>query len=142
MAALEQASDRSEPDLDRPLRWTATLVLLRLEEAAETLRRLPPAHRKAQMVSWPEVVRSAAELAAMTPGPRHLLAKPAAIDRLDDTLAWLGWLSPENARILWARASGHAWRAIAALSGQSVRTCQRRTTEALVRIAGRLNAAR
>lgn len=140
MAALEQAVERGEPNLDRPQRWTATLVLLRMEEAAETLRRLPPAYRKAQLVSWPEVVRSAAEIAAMAPRPRHVLAKPAAIDRLDGTLVWLGWLAPENARILWARANGQAWRAIAALSGQSVRTCQRRTTESLLTIAQRLNA--
>lgn len=138
----QAAMNRAEPNLDRPERWTATLILLRLEEAAETLRRLPPAYRRAQLVSWPDVVRSAAEVAAMTPRPRHLLASPAAIDRLDATLAWLGWLPPDVARILWARANGHAWRAIAGLSGQSVRTCQRRTTEGLLAIARRLNGER
>ena len=143
MAAPEgstAAADRREPNLDRPQRWTATLVLLRLEEASETLRRLPPAYRRAQLVSWPEVVRSAAEIAAMAPRERHVLARPAAIDRLDTSLSWLGWLAPENARILWARADGHAWRSISLLSGQSVRTCQRRATESLLAIAARLNA--
>lgn len=131
--------DRAEANLDRPERWTATLVLLRLEEAADTLRRLPPARWRPQMVSWPEIVRSAAEIAAATPELRRLPPRPAAIDRLDATLVWLGWLTPESARIAWARANGSAWRDIAALSGQSTRTCQRRMTEGLLSIAQRLN---
>lgn len=133
------APDRAEANLDRPQRWTGTLVLLRLEEAAETLRRLPPARWRAQMVSWPAIVRSAAEIAAATAEPRRLPPKAAAIDRLDATLVWLGWLPPDSARILWARANGSPWRDIAMLSGQSTRTCQRRMTEALLAIAARLN---
>ena len=136
------APDRGEPNLDRPQRWTATLVLLRFEEAAETLRRLPPARWRPQLVSWPAIVRSAAEIAAATPQPRRLPPRAAAIDRLDGTLVWLGWVPPDSARIVWARANGSSWREIAALAGQSTRTCQRRMTEALLAVAARLNRER
>ena len=128
-----------EPDLDRPPRWTATLVLLRLEEAVSTLARLPQAEWRPRLVSWPRTRagEGAAPRRQGRPAPQ-----PAAIDRLDDTLSWLGWLEPASARILWARASGCTWRRVATLSGRGMRTCQRRAGEALIAIAERLNAER
>ncbi len=117
--------------------WTATRVLLRLEEAAETLRRLPPPHRRARLTSWPGIVRRA----AAPDGPRRTLravAQPDAIDRMDEALVWLGWLPEATARIAWARANRGAWRDIAALAGLSPRTCQRRLIEGLLAVAQRL----
>lgn len=118
-------------------RWTGTLVLLRFEEAAETLKRLPPAIRRGKLTSWPDCVQAASSEAS---GTRvRLVARPEAIDRLDETLVWLGWLPGLTARIAWARVNKASWRQIAALAGMSPRTCQRRLTEGLLEIAARLN---
>ncbi len=118
-------------------RWTGTLILLRFEEAAETLRRLPPAVRRGKVTSWPDYVRGASGEAPRV--PLRLMARPEAIDRLDETMIWLGWLPGLTARIAWARVNKASWRQIATLAGMSPRTCQRRLTEGLLEIAARLN---
>lgn len=118
-------------------RWTGTLVLLRIEEAAETLKRLPPAVLRGKLTTWPDYVRDAS---AETGGSgRRLAANPEAIDRMDETLIWVGWLPGLTARIAWARANKASWRQIGTLAGMSPRTCQRRLTEGLLEIAARLN---
>ena len=35
-----------------------------------------------------------------------------AISRMDETLPWLGWIDPVDAKIIWLRASGKPWKTI------------------------------
>jgi hypothetical protein len=36
---------------------------------------------------------------------------PAAISRMEETLGWLAWLEPADAKIVWLRATGERWKA-------------------------------
>lgn len=89
---------------------TATTIEL-LEEAVDTLKRLPSQSLKAKMSSWPDVVKSSAELYMSMPNfIKPAAATPDAIDRLDLVLDGLIQLNAQERRILWARASKISWR--------------------------------
>lgn len=92
-----------------------------LEEAAETLRRLPPALRRPRLTAWPEVVRDSAGLLGPSAEGRVRPAAPTpgAIDRMDRTLTWLLACDPEARRLVWARACRVPWRKLEDLDGRS-----------------------
>lgn len=92
-----------------------------LEEAAETLRRLPSALRRPRLTSWPDVVRDAAGLLGPNSEGRTRPAapSPAAIDRMDRALGWLLACDGEARRLVWARACGIPWRRLEDLDGRS-----------------------
>ncbi|MEQ8396518.1 DUF6362 family protein [Thalassobaculum sp.] len=92
-----------------------------LEEAAETLRRLPAGLRRPRLTSWPEVVRdSSSLLAPPTEGrTRPAAPTPGAIDRMDEALMWLLACDGEARRLVWARACRVPWRKLEDLDGRS-----------------------
>lgn len=107
--------------------WTPEGVEGRLVEAADTLRRLPETRVQGRLAVWPEIVRKAWEAYGRADGPTPLgPPSPRAIDRMDETLEWLGWLEPDDARLVWARLEGWPWQGIGWRFGVSVRTAQRR----------------
>ncbi len=103
------------------MNWTRELVHQYLTEAADTLYRLPKVNLSSRMSSWPEVVRSAAEVAMAAPATHTRRAAPApdAITRMDRVFTWLLPLSGEERRIVWARACGIAWRRLEDIDGRS-----------------------
>lgn len=96
-------------------------VRLALEEAAETLRRLPTGLRRPRLTSWPEVVRDSAGLLGPSAEGRPRLAAPTpgAIDRMDRALTWLLACDGEARRLVWARACRVPWRRLEDLDGRS-----------------------
>lgn len=92
-----------------------------LEEAAETLRRLPPGVRRPRLTSWPDVVRDSAGLLGPSAEGRVRPAAPTpgAIDRMDRVLAWLLACDAEARRLVWARACRVPWRRLEDLDGRS-----------------------
>jgi len=60
---------------------------------------------------------------------RVLSIQRGRIDRLDEVLAWLWWLSPGERRIVWGRAAGRSWEQLK--NGASIRTLQRQRDRAL-----------
>ncbi len=125
--------------------WTSEMVAARLEEAADTLRRLPDADAKFRAglhSAWPDVVREAVTAYAAA-GPRVRLGPPApgAIDRLEATISWLAWLTEAQRRIAWALASGLSAARLARMIGCHRNTIANRQAAALRIIAGRLNNA-
>lgn len=131
--------------------WTADDVEQRLEEAIDTLRRLPDRERgmlRSMRSHWPDVVRDWADVwgEAVAAGQfRAMSVHPgapdaAAIDRMDETLPWLGWLDHQKRRVVWARINGANWWVIAGLIRKGERTARRRYEDGLSFIAARLNA--
>ena len=120
--------------------WTPKMVEERMEEAADTLRRLPETKVRGFFSTWPAIVRDYWEAYGWheiryRPAP----PAPAAIDRMDAAMVWLGWLPADDARLVWARACGLPWKAITWKLGVSRTTAWRYWAAALITIAARLN---
>jgi hypothetical protein len=106
--------------------WTEETVKAWLREAADTLKRLPRADLRPRLTLWPEVVRSAAEVAMLEPSRlRRAAPAPAAIDRLDKVLSWLLACDEEARRMVWARACGISWRRLEDIDGRSHMTLRK-----------------
>ncbi|MBI4968201.1 MAG: hypothetical protein HZC25_08805 [Rhodospirillales bacterium] len=101
-------------------RWTATMVEERLEEASDTLRRLPEHRIQGFFSTWPPIVREFWEaFGREAPRIRRGPPSPGAITRMDEAMAWLGWLEPEDAKLLWARADRMPWKVACHRFGKS-----------------------
>lgn len=119
---------------------TAETVKLRMEEAADTLKRLRvsgtrPAGYKS---NWPDIVQDFWEAYGDNEDePRPGRPSPAKIDRMDEALAWLFWIEDRNKRIVFfAKASGVKTGAIAkrlGFSRESVRVWNREACEIILR---------
>ena len=120
--------------------WTGDTVADHFEEAVRTLRKLPPVRVTGYFNAWPEVLRSAKEIAAMEPEPMRVLPSTSAITRLEQTFDWMLWISVEERKLIWLRAARVPWKAITFEFGCDRTTAWRRWTLALTKIASRLNA--
>lgn len=123
--------------------WTPKAVAERLEEAAQTLRRLPPVKVRGFICSWPPVIRDFWESYGWT-DVQVRLGPPtaAAIDRMDECLGWLHLLDADEVRLVWLRAEGVRWKVIAHRYRIDRSTAWRHWSYALIKIAGQLNGAR
>ena len=92
--------------------WTRDMVEDRVMEAAAVLRKLPGPRVRGYFSTWPDIVLSAREIAGQEPKPMKVLPSPMAISRMEETLAWLRWLEPADAKIVWLRANGERWKTI------------------------------
>lgn len=122
-------------------KWTAKMVVDRLEEAASTLRRLPRVSPKGFSSSWPTIVQEFME--AYGESEVHLRLGPPpgeAITRMDECLEWMRWLEADQARLVWWRAVKTPWKNITAKMGQDRTTVWRRWNLAISWIAARLDA--
>ena len=122
--------------------WSLADIEARLDEAVDTLKRVPAPGLRRRVTRWPDFVRDSVE--AYGYGEIRLTLRPAApdaIDRLDETLGWLRWLPREAQRILWSRANGFSWRKIAGFVGKAPNTCRTWHLAALHHLASRLNGA-
>ena len=120
--------------------WTGETVADHFEEAARTLRKLPPVRVTGYFNAWPEVLRSAKEIAGMEPEPMRVRPGADAITRLEQTFDWMLWISVEERKLIWLRAARVPWKAITFEFGCDRTTAWRRWTLALTKIASRLNA--
>jgi hypothetical protein len=118
--------------------WTPTLVAERLAEAADVLDRLPEPKVRGFYSLLPLLPDVPAGNGGRT---RPAAPPPEAIDRMDEALRWLGWLEPEERRLVWLRAEGLPWKRITHRLGIGRTTAWQRWTVALLKIVVRLNAA-
>ena len=121
--------------------WTADCVADHFEEAFRTLRKLPPVKAQGYFNTWPDIVRTSREIAAMEPQPMRVWPSAAAITRLEQTFDWMLWITVEERKLIWLRAARVPWKAITWEFGCDRTTAWRRWTLALTKIAARLNAA-
>ncbi len=131
--------------MDNRKKWDGKMVAARLEEAAETMKRLPANGLKPNgyVSSWPPILREFFEAYGwnkleMRLGP----PSPEAIDRMEETLEWLRWLEPDQVRLVWLHAERVPRKLIMAKIEVSRVTAWRMWAAALVVIATRLNLAK
>ena len=116
-------------------RWDQEAVATRLQEAVDVLARLPEESACGYYDLWPKLVGEPCRPL------RPAAAAPEAIDRMDEALRWLGWLEPEERRLVWLRAEGLPWKRITPRLGIGRTTAWQRWTTALLKISIRLNSA-
>jgi hypothetical protein len=114
-------------------RWDNEVVAKRLEEAADTLARLPDEPVRGVYDLWPKLIGAAGRQA----GPAA--AAPEAIDRMDEALGWLLWLEPGERQLVWLRAEGLPWKWITRRLGIGRTTAWQRWSTALRKITVRLD---
>jgi hypothetical protein len=68
------------------------------------------------------------------------MTSAAAISKADETVVWLLWLDDAARRIVWAQASGIAWRQLENMDGRSHTTLRRIEAKGFEEICRRLNA--
>ena len=120
--------------------WTTDDVADHFEEAFRTLRKLPPLKAQGYFGTWPQVLRTKREIAAMEPEPMRVWPSAAAITRLERTFDWVLWIEEPERKLVWSRAARVPWKVIAGEMGCDRTTAWRRWQLALTKIAARLNA--
>lgn len=120
--------------------WAREQVEERLVEAADVMKRLPEVRVPGFFSLWPKIAYEFGDLVGQEP-PRLRRPPPApdAISRMEATLAWLAWLEPDDAKLVWARAEGTPWKAICWRFGVARATAHRRWEYGLSVITWRLN---
>ena len=120
--------------------WTPEMVEERLIEAASVLRRLPAPRKQGYFSTWPTMFVEFGDLVGQTPEPmRPPPPSAAAISRMEQTLGWMPWLEPVDAKIVWLRASGTRWKEICWEVGLARAAAHEHWLYALCVIAWRLN---
>jgi hypothetical protein len=122
-----------------PKHLSMTDIADRLEQAAQTLKRLPPVKVQGYFGTWPLIMQEAmsaygweeARLKLGPPSARH-------ISEMDEVLRWLMWLEREEVKLVWLRACGARWKLIGRVLGWSVRKLQYDWRIALAKIEYRL----
>lgn len=122
-------------------KWTVTDIAARFDEAARTLRRLPPVRARGYYNTWPPIVRTVRELLDAELFPLGLGPPSAAtIDRLEETMGWILLLDDEEERrLVWLRAERVRWRKICTRIGCGRTKAWQMWVMALLKIATRLN---
>ncbi|ATQ55036.1 DUF6362 family protein [Paracoccus yeei] len=120
--------------------WTADDVADHFAEAFRTLRRLPSAAPRGHGSHWPQILRSAREIAAMEPEPMRVVPSAKAISALERTFDWMTWIDEAERKLIWSRAARVPWKVISGEMGCDRTTAWRRWQLALTKIASRLNA--
>jgi hypothetical protein len=120
--------------------WTASMVEERLEESADTLRRLPPVKVRGYFGVWPEILYDISdkrgwEARLVVLGP----PSAAAISRMEETLTWFRWLTKFENRLIWLRANRVRWKVICPHIGYERTMAWERWVFALSKVAYRLN---
>ena len=120
--------------------WCTDTVAARLEEAANTGRRLPPVRVQGYYTVWPVFVRQEWEtLAADEKVYRPFPPSPKDIDRMLEVMRWVQWLEVEQRHLVWMRAKRYGWREIGIRFACCTKTAQRHWQKSLQTLADHLN---
>ena len=121
------------------IRWTIARVQDRLELAAEVFKQMPGVKPQGHFNAWPDYFHSFADQVGQEPKMRKPRPSPRMITEADEAMLWLRWLEVEDAKLVWARANGNAWKPICWEFGMSRAAAARRWQYGLAVIVWRLN---
>ncbi|WP_136646555.1 DUF6362 family protein [Tabrizicola sp. YIM 78059] len=119
--------------------WTTTQVQDRLELAAGVMRQMPGVRPQGFFNAWPEYFHTFADQVGQEPRMRRPRPSPRQITQAEEAMLWLRWLEVEDARLVWARADGMAWKPICWQFGLSRTAATKRWQYGLAVITWRLN---
>ena len=120
--------------------WCTDTVAARLEEAANTGRRLPTVRVQGYYSVWPVFVRQEWEtLAADEKVYRPFPPSPKDIDRMLEVMRWVQWLEVEQRHLVWMRSNRYRWEQIGRRFACAARTAQRRFDAAIHLVTLHLN---
>ncbi|MGO4917668.1 DUF6362 family protein [Pseudogemmobacter sp. W21_MBD1_M6] len=68
----------------------------------------------------------------------RVIPNAGEIQRMEDCIQWLLWLSPDDAKIVWMRAEGCRWKQVCWRIGVVRSTAHRRWAAALLTVAKRI----
>lgn len=129
--------------IDRYEEWTEEMVADRLEDAARTMRRLPPVKAQGYVSAWPAIFYTEMEKLQMDKKPRKWPAMPEQVTRMEETCDWLLLLEDiDDRRLLWLRAERVPWKPICWKMGISRATANRRWKNGIRTIMQKLNETR
>jgi DNA-directed RNA polymerase specialized sigma24 family protein len=114
-------------------------VAERFREAAETAHRLPAVRVQGYFNTWPAIQRETWEAYFDDERVLHIPPSPDAIDRMEEAMRWVLWLSEEERHLVWMRAEGWEWKEIARRFACDRTTAWRRWRRALGKVVDRLN---
>lgn len=121
-------------------KWKVDEVADRLDQAINTLKKLPPVRVQGYRCYWPDVIYSAAEAYGWEPARRvRSLPSSREIDEMDEALRWLMWLNRYEVKLIVLRAFGRKWKQIGYELGWSVRKLQVDWQVALFKVLQNLN---
>lgn len=106
--------------------WTIARVQDRLELAADVMRQAPGVKPQGYFNAWPEYFHSFADKVGQEPKMRRPLPSPRMITEADEAMLWLRWLEIDDAKLLWLRVEGTAWKPICWQFGLSRTAATRR----------------
>lgn len=119
--------------------WTPVRVQDQLELAADVFRQLPSVKPQGYFSTWPAYFHSFADKVGQEPRMGRPRPSPRMITEAEETLLWLRWLEPEDARIVWLRANRTAWKAISWQLGVSRTAANKRWQYGIALITWRLH---
>lgn len=123
--------------------WTVELVAAQFEAAAQTAQRLPVVTVQGHRSLWPQIVlESWEQLNREAPRFQRPQPSPADVEHMLTTMRWVQWLDVEDRHLIWKRAGGLGWPAIARERGCHRTTAWRQWLRALGCITEQLNRAR
>lgn len=119
--------------------WSVDEVAERFREAAQTARRLPPVRVQGYFNTWSAILRQPWETYSGDDVLYRFPPDPAAIDRMEETMRWVLWLTEEQRHLVWMRAEERGWRDICRRFVCDRTTAWRRWQKALSVVVDRLN---
>jgi len=89
--------------------------------------------------TWPAIKREPWERYADDDRVLRFPPSPDAIDRMEETMRWVLWLTEDERHLVWMRAEEWEWKEIARRLACDRTTAWRRWRKALGKVADRLN---
>lgn len=123
------------------------IVKAQLREAAATLRRMKMErwdYPSSRMAWWPDVVVRASDgYPTESTFVARTVPDPGAIDRMEEVLRWILWLTEDDDRkLVWARAERSTWRQLETRDGRCRATLSKVYDKALAVIIARMEEER
>jgi hypothetical protein len=116
------------------------MVEERFVDAADVMKRLPEVRVPGHYNTWSKILYEFSDLVGQEP-PRRARFRPTAdaITRMEETLGWMKWLQPIDAKVVWLRASGERWKGACWKVGLARAAAHEHWVYALCVVAWKLN---